>query len=152
MNTICSCITKLKDVLEKNFPDLRLPFERRIVKEVHTKTLTRFTSQNISIANVVETTEKSQVNETLRTKSTIHVNHVISRENTQFEKATKIGVEIEGGIAYEKCVGIDNSQMDENTGETGKKQRQLTCDFCQKTFNHTGDLNKHRRKHTGEQP
>lgn len=34
----------------------------------------------------------------------------------------------------------------------GKTQRSLICEFCKKTFTHTGDLNKHRRKHTGEKP
>ncbi|XP_029167371.1 zinc finger and SCAN domain-containing protein 21-like [Nylanderia fulva] len=45
----------------------------------------------------------------------------------------------------------DSRKMDENVGGT-RRSRQLTCDFCQKAFHHTGDLNKHRRKHTGEQP
>ncbi|XP_015512246.2 zinc finger protein 696-like [Neodiprion lecontei] len=30
--------------------------------------------------------------------------------------------------------------------------RFLWCEFCQKRFTHAGDLNKHRRKHTGEKP
>ncbi|XP_012251789.2 zinc finger protein 184-like [Athalia rosae] len=33
-----------------------------------------------------------------------------------------------------------------------KTGRRLLCDFCKKEFNHTGDLNKHRRRHTGEKP
>ncbi|XP_043474659.1 zinc finger protein 181-like isoform X2 [Leptopilina heterotoma] len=34
----------------------------------------------------------------------------------------------------------------------GKTERSLNCEFCKKEFTHTGDLNKHRRKHTGEKP
>lgn len=32
------------------------------------------------------------------------------------------------------------------------RKRQLSCEFCRKEFHHTGDLNKHRRSHTGERP
>ncbi|XP_046989882.1 zinc finger protein 479-like [Schistocerca americana] len=35
-------------------------------------------------------------------------------------------------------------------GTTHKKG--LICDFCSKSFNHAGDLKKHRRTHTGERP
>lgn len=130
MNTVCSpCITKLED-LKKNLPNLRLLFEKITDKTVHTYN-PEITGKNISIGNVIEMMEKSHVNEILRTQSTIHINHIFPRENTQSEKVAKIG---------------------ENATGTSKKQRQLTCDFCQKAFNHMGDLNKHRRKHTGEQP
>ncbi|CAL1676682.1 unnamed protein product [Lasius platythorax] len=153
LNTVCSpCISKLEDLFKKNFPDLRLPFERKTVKKGHTKNPTGFTSQNISIGNSVEITEESQVNETLQTQSTIRVNRVISCGNTQSEEVAKIHVGIEESFACGERVGIDNSRMDENAGGTRRKRRQLTCNFCQKAFNHTGDLNKHRRKHTGERP
>ncbi|KAF4519597.1 hypothetical protein B566_EDAN003764 [Ephemera danica] len=35
---------------------------------------------------------------------------------------------------------------------SGGTKRKLACDFCGKAFHHTGDLNKHRRCHTGERP
>jgi uncharacterized Zn-finger protein len=30
--------------------------------------------------------------------------------------------------------------------------KKISCEFCGKVFSHTGDLNKHRRRHTGERP
>jgi uncharacterized Zn-finger protein len=46
------------------------------------------------------------------------------------------------------------SKSEANKGETPLNQRKkrISCEFCGKVFNHTGDLNKHRRKHTGERP
>lgn len=32
------------------------------------------------------------------------------------------------------------------------RRKVLTCTHCDKSFTHKGDLNKHLRKHTGEQP
>ncbi|XP_015589624.1 zinc finger protein 271 [Cephus cinctus] len=50
----------------------------------------------------------------------------------------------------------DNTSVDcaaYTSSQTGKKsQRDLFCDFCKKKFTHAGDLNKHRRRHTGERP
>lgn len=41
----------------------------------------------------------------------------------------------------------------EETTETPTRQpRKISCEFCGKVFSHTGDLNKHRRRHTGERP
>ncbi|XP_051155113.1 zinc finger protein 90-like [Leptopilina boulardi] len=48
--------------------------------------------------------------------------------------------------------GTKKSRSDTNTHGEGKTQRCLFCEFCSKEFTHTGDLNKHRRKHTGERP
>jgi uncharacterized Zn-finger protein len=46
------------------------------------------------------------------------------------------------------------SKKEANKGGTPIRVRKLkvSCEFCGKVFNHTGDLNKHRRKHTGEHP
>lgn len=46
------------------------------------------------------------------------------------------------------------ASKDTNKGGTSIRVRKLkvSCEFCGKVFNHTGDLNKHRRRHTGEHP
>lgn len=80
--------------------------------------------------------EKSQINENFHTGKT-----------PEIDVKAKEGVD---SIDTESKTGTNNSQVCENTEDIRKKQ--LTCEFCQKKFNHTGDLNKHRRKHTGEQP
>lgn len=33
-----------------------------------------------------------------------------------------------------------------------RQTKKISCEFCGKVFSHTGDLNKHRRRHTGERP
>lgn len=74
-------------------------------------------------------------------------------ESFQTGKVTEIDAKAErsiDSIDTENKVDINNSTIRENIEDTRKKQ--LTCEFCQKKFNHTGDLNKHRRKHTGEKP
>ncbi|XP_011871815.1 PREDICTED: zinc finger protein 809-like [Vollenhovia emeryi] len=53
-------------------------------------------------------------------------------------------------IGAENKAGTNDSEARVNTENVRK--RQLTCEFCEKAFSHAGDLNKHRRKHTGEQP
>lgn len=75
-------------------------------------------------------------------------------KNFQTGKAIETVAEIEGSIDsidIENKVDMNNSQVRKNT-ENIERKKQLTCEFCQKEFNHAGDLNKHRRKHTGEQP
>ncbi|XP_071647829.1 uncharacterized protein [Temnothorax longispinosus] len=127
LNTICSpCIIKLEDNFKRNFPDIRSPFE----KTTTTGSTTHRNNDDLEIM------EKSRVN-----------------ENFQAGKATETDVEPErsvDSIDTENKAGINNSQVRKNTENIRKKQ--LTCEFCQKEFNHAGDLNKHRRKHTGEQP
>ncbi|XP_011163543.1 zinc finger protein Xfin [Solenopsis invicta] len=133
LNTVCSpCIIKLEDYLKRKFPNIHSPFKETI-KKIHIESPTRFTYQN---TNNLEIMEKSQV-----------------KENVETEKAAETVVKIEGkvdSIDIENKAGTYNSQVRENIGNIRKKQ--LTCEFCQKEFNHAGDFNKHRRKHTGEQP
>lgn len=102
------------------------------IKKVDTKILTGFI-RNILIGNL-EMTEKSQVNETLRTQSIIHINHIIFHGNMQSGKATRIHVTIEGSIACREHIGIDTLPLDKSAGGIRRKY-QLTCDFCQKAFN-----------------
>jgi uncharacterized Zn-finger protein len=49
---------------------------------------------------------------------------------------------------------VRTSKKEANKGGTPTRVRKLkvSCEFCGKVFNHTGDLNKHRRRHTGEHP
>lgn len=38
------------------------------------------------------------------------------------------------------------------TSSSSRKTKQLQCTYCAKMFSHRGDMNKHLRTHTGEQP
>ncbi|XP_036143053.1 zinc finger protein 266 [Monomorium pharaonis] len=133
LNTVCSpCITELEDFLKRNFPDIHSPFEKTIIKKNHIGTLTGFQNTN----NLEINTEKSQVDNNIKT-----------------EKITETDIKIEekvNSIDIENKASTHSSQVREDTRNIRKKQ--LICEFCQKEFNHTGDFNKHRRKHTGEQP
>ncbi|XP_069705340.1 zinc finger protein 660-like isoform X2 [Periplaneta americana] len=40
----------------------------------------------------------------------------------------------------------------EGGGPIRVTRKTVSCEFCAKVFSHTGDLNKHRRRHTGERP
>lgn len=116
-----------------NFPDKRSPFEETIIRKGHIESPTGSAYPN---TDHLEIMEKSQVNENFQTK-----------------RATKTHVKAEksdDSNNTENKDDVNNSQVRKNTGNIRK--RQLTCEFCQKKFNHAGDLNKHRRKHTGEQP
>ncbi|XP_023706499.1 zinc finger protein 773-like isoform X2 [Cryptotermes secundus] len=66
-------------------------------------------------------------------------------------------------VSDASCSGSSHVTFDETkTGyleataerETPTRQTKkiISCEFCGKVFNHTGDLNKHRRRHTGERP
>jgi uncharacterized Zn-finger protein len=50
-------------------------------------------------------------------------------------------------------VNVESAQ-ETNAGETPIRvtRKAISCEFCGKVFSHTGDLNKHRRRHTGERP
>lgn len=80
-------------------------------------------------------------------------------EDSQAEEVAKIGTKDKqslDSIHREICVDVGNpyvtNERSQGAGRAKNKQRRLTCDFCQKEFNHAGDLKKHRRTHTGEQP
>lgn len=45
-----------------------------------------------------------------------------------------------------------SSSMSQGTIETKLPKKCLTCQYCNKTFHHKGDYNKHLRKHTKEKP
>lgn len=109
-------------------PDIHSPFEGITVKKIHIET--EFTSCNTGNLEIME---KTQVDKKFQTGK--------NRE-TETERSNSIDTENEAGI--------NNLQVHKNAGNIKKKQ--LMCEFCQKKFNHAGDLNKHRRKHTGEQP
>jgi len=122
---------KLEDFLKKNFSDTCSPFEGTSIKKVQIENPTGFTYRNI---NNLEIMKRSQ-----------------SNENFQTEKAIETDAERNiDSIDIENKDDINNSQIRKNIGNISKKQ--LMCEYCQKKFNHAGDLNKHRRKHTGEQP
>lgn len=130
MNTVCSpCIVKVEDFLKRNLPDIHSFFEEITVKKTHIET--EFTSCNTGNLEIME---KTQVDKNFQTGKT---------RETEAERSVD-------SIDIENEAGINNLQVHENAGNIKKKQ--LMCEFCQKKFNHAGDLNKHRRKHTGEQP
>lgn len=90
-------------------------------------------------------------------QKTIDINCATTCENVQVtkngvEKKNLDSIDARCEARVEQFARINNSQVCENSEGTRKKQRLLACDFCQKEFNHTGDFNKHRRIHTGEQP
>ncbi|XP_011645336.1 zinc finger protein 184-like isoform X2 [Pogonomyrmex barbatus] len=133
LNTVCSpCIIKLQDILRMSFPDL--PLERITVKKGHTESSMDYQStSNLNVMKKLQVDENFQIHGHKSTEADIKVKRNIASIDTKYE------------------TNIDNSvQVPENVEDIKKKQ--LTCEFCQKEFNHAGDLNKHRRKHTGEQP
>lgn len=119
-------------------------------------------AENSSIAN--QNTNASTCNLEIVTKARDTIDCVLRYENVNSIKATKnirkvvkIGDKDEENVdatPRKARVAIGDCLDDRpSVGKTRKnKQRQLTCDFCQKKFSHTGDYNKHRRKHTGERP
>lgn len=161
MNTVCSsCIIKIDNFLKTT--DLRLYFEE--INEIHgtvTENLTQPTDRDVSGDNL-QTLENSHVYNNFQTQNTIDRTKVNLKKTgeMQLKEIVKITVEDKGNFdtAADTPCGRDiinsraTSEQNQTAGRTKRKQRQLTCDFCRKEFNHAGDLNKHRRTHTGEQP
>ncbi|KAJ9577117.1 hypothetical protein L9F63_006325, partial [Diploptera punctata] len=69
---------------------------------------------------------------------------VIDRTNTS----------IMSGSSHQQSSPSNPTQQDvsEVLGPIRGLKKTISCEFCGKIFGHTGDLNKHRRKHTGERP
>ncbi|KRT85627.1 zinc finger protein [Oryctes borbonicus] len=49
-------------------------------------------------------------------------------------------------------LATDPSPSTSSAATSSHKTKQLKCTFCPKMFSHRGDMNKHLRTHTGEQP
>ncbi|XP_032682639.1 zinc finger protein 595-like [Odontomachus brunneus] len=136
LNTVCSpCIVKIENYFKKT--GLRLPIEGVIARKVHASEdpNTEVTNRGVSSDNSAIVQEKTCVHD----DSTI----IGDAENHPGEASS--------------AVLQHKAEVSEQDGDVGddrarRRRRQLTCEFCCKEFNHAGDLNKHRRTHTGEQP
>lgn len=54
---------------------------------------------------------------------------------------------------YEPQPSTSSSSSTHQQQQSSRSNRnQMNCTYCEKTFEHRGDLNKHVRKHTGEKP
>ncbi|XP_019889876.1 zinc finger protein 717-like [Ooceraea biroi] len=151
LNTVClPCVTKIEDFLKKSFRDL--PLERLTAKRARIENpMQGFTDRDTSIS-----TDDLKISGTLPVVQTQSTTDPAVLRNAQAGKSVSIYTEDKRSInsaTNARCgARVDSSQVCENTVRTKKRRGPLTCGFCRKEFNHAGDLNKHRRTHTGEQP
>lgn len=143
-------------VFKKN---LSLKREKIIAKKGHAENLSIVTQNTNATCSIIQKLwHKSEIQSIV---CYIYENvNSMKKAMKNFKKIMKISVKDEKSVddttdnmRHKVRVAISDSGDRPNAGKAPKdKQRQLTCDFCQKRFNHTGDFNKHRRKHTGERP
>ncbi|KAH0947617.1 hypothetical protein HN011_004390 [Eciton burchellii] len=105
---------------------------------------------NLEISGTLPVNESVQIQS--RSDIAIFQRNAQTGETAKIDIGGKSNIDSTVGAQHGARVAIDTWQICENIVRTKKKQRPLTCDFCRKEFNHTGDFNKHRRTHTGEQP
>jgi len=112
----------------------------------------------MSISNL-EISGTPPIDESIQIQSKSDVDPAVFQRNAQTGEIARIEIGNKSNInstisaQHGARVDLDTSQVCEvSIVRTKKKQRPLTCDFCRKEFNHTGDFKKHRRTHTGEQP
>ncbi|XP_011135312.2 uncharacterized protein LOC105180744 [Harpegnathos saltator] len=153
LNTVCAaCINKIEDHFEKT--DLRLSIEGIIARRVRDAegpsrrmgTIDR----GVSSGDPAVVQEKTHVYDDSRTRDQVDVD------------STTIGDALTARHQPEETSSVvlqreaEANEQDRDAGYDGVKRRRqrrrLMCEFCRKEFHHTGDLNKHRRTHTGEQP
>lgn len=78
------------------------------------------------------------------------------------DKSKDVGDTSHGGPSHvtsdenkRSCLQGNAESKQERDGRKGlihQTKKTVCCEFCGKVFSHTGDLNKHRRRHTGERP
>lgn len=168
MNTVCSsCHIKIDDFLKKI--DLLLTFGEE-VNEIHGTIIenppTESTDRDIFSGDNLQDLDGSRVHDGFRVqRNTIDWAEINSRMIGDARTRELAKINVEGNGSFDSAdtrsvgIGIGNSEAKvtsernrNHAGRAKRKKRQLTCDFCQKEFHHAGDLNKHRRTHTGEQP
>ncbi|XP_014470586.1 PREDICTED: zinc finger protein 771 [Dinoponera quadriceps] len=138
LNTVCSpCIAKIEDYFKR--AGLRLPVGETIAREVREDPGAEVIGVSSSSALSPRKTRVPEGDgEDFRVQDKVDV------VSTTIGDAASHPEEAAAGALLQRAC--------DEEGASRRRRRQLTCEFCRKEFNHAGDLNKHRRTHTGEQP
>ncbi|XP_033226681.1 zinc finger protein 271-like [Belonocnema kinseyi] len=132
-NTICNCcVTKLDPIFKKSI----------IFKKEVGMTLQNTGRKIVMVNAATNTDDMDNFGRYPNLEQSNILENAPVHEEKPIVESTSSNEQV---IEYRSCIK-ENPQKNE-IQVAGKY-----CEYCKKKFTHTGDLNKHRRKHTGERP